>query len=41
MLKIEGIEIGKHLCNPGIEKFFDILEEVKRRANNNRDVVST
>ena len=27
---------------PGIEKFFDILEEVKiRRANNNRDVVGT
>ena len=31
MLRIKGIEIGKSSnAHPGIEKFFDILEEVNK-----------
>jgi hypothetical protein len=30
MLNIKGIEIGKLKGDPGIEKFFDILEEVNK-----------
>jgi hypothetical protein len=30
MLKIKGIEIGNPKGCPGIEKFFDILEEVNK-----------
>ena len=30
MLKLKGIEIGKLDSLPGIEKFFDILEEVNK-----------
>lgn len=30
MVNTKAIEIGKQQCSPGIEKFFDILEEVNK-----------